>query len=158
MALQRWSPFFRDFVSLRDAVDRLFEESFVNADRLFSWTGIAARTMPLEMYETPEEVVVRALVPGVAPDKLEVSYQQGVLTLRAQTEAPTTQDDWIWHFREFGYGEMIRSISLPKAVDPDRAEATFENGILTLRLPKAEHEKPKQIKVTPVAQIAGSTK
>lgn len=158
MALQRWSPFFRDFVSLRDAVDRLFEESFVNPDRLFSWTGITARTMPLEMYETPEEIVVRALVPGVAPDKLEVSYQQGVLTLRAQTETPPSQDDWVWHFREFGSGEMIRSISLPKAVDPDRAQATFENGILTLRLPKAEHEKPKQIKVTAVAQIAGGTK
>jgi HSP20 family protein len=154
MAIVRWSPFFRDVVSFRDAVDRLFEESFVNADRLFSWTGIAARTMPLEMVETPDEIVVRALVPGVAPDKLEVSYHQGLLTLRAQTEAQPSHDNWVWHVREFGYGEMIRSISLPKAVDPDRAVATFENGILTLRLPKAEHEKPKQIKISLVTDGA----
>ncbi len=156
MTVTRWNPF-RDFVSLRDAVDRLFEESFVNPDRLFSVTGVAARAMPLEIYETPDQIVVRALCPGVKPDGLDVSYQQGVLTLRARTQAPAAHDDWTWHLREFGYGEMTRTIALPREVDADRAEAHFVDGILTLTLPNAEAAKPKQIKIEAQAQIGAGT-
>lgn len=157
MTMQRWSPFVRDFVSLRDAVDRLFEESFVHPDRLFSMAGTAARTMPLEIYETPEELVVRALLPGVTQDNLDLQYQQGVLTLRAKTETPSAHDDWTWHLREFGYGEMIRTVTLPKEIDVDRAEAKFADGILTLTLPKAEQAKPKQIRIATQGQIGSGT-
>ena len=149
MTIQRSNPFLRDFVSLRDAVDRLFEESVVSPDRLFSWSGVGTRAMPLEIYETPDELVVRALTPGVKPDALDVQYHQGVLTLRARTETPQAHDDWTWHVREFGYGEMVRTVTLPRDIDIDRAEANFVDGILTLTLPKAEQAKPKQIKITP---------
>jgi HSP20 family protein len=156
MTVTRWNtPFLRDFVSLRDAMDRLFEESFVSPERLLAGTGGSARIMPLEIVETPDDVVVRALVPGVTPDNLDVQYHQGVLTLKARTETPQAHDDWTWHVREFGYGEMTRAISLPRPIDVERAEASFENGILTLRLPKSDQAKPKQIKVTPgQAQIS----
>lgn len=147
MTIQRWNPFLRDFVSLRDAVDRLFEESFVSPDRLTSWRGTATRPMPLEIYETPDELVVRALTPGVSPDQLDIQYQQGTLTLRARTETPAAHDDWAWHVREFGYGEMVRTVSLPREIDAARAEASFEHGVLTLRLPKAEEAKPRQIPI-----------
>jgi HSP20 family protein len=144
----------RDFVSLRDAVDRLFEESFVSPERLFSWAfGTGGRAMPLEIYETPDELVIRALMPGVTPENLEVQYQQGVLALRGRTEAPPAHDDWTWHLREFGHGEMTRTVTLPREIDPDQAQATFENGILTLRLPKREEAKPKTIRVVPAVQI-----
>jgi HSP20 family protein len=148
MTIQRGNPFLRDFVSLRDAVDRLFEESVVSPERLMNWRGSGVRPMPLEIYETPEELVVRALTPGVSPDQLEVNYQQGTLTLRARTETPSAHDDWTWHMREFGYGEMVRTISLPREIDADRAEASFEHGILTLHLPKAEEAKPRQIPIS----------
>jgi len=149
MTVTRWnSPFLRDFVSLRDAMDRLFEESFVSPDRLFSGTAGSARIMPVEIVETPDDVVVRALVPGVTPENLDVQYHQGVLTLKARTETPQAHDDWTWHVREFGYGEMTRAISLPRPIDVEHADAAFENGILTLRLPKSEQAKPKQIKVS----------
>ena len=154
MTIQRSNPFLRDFVSLRDAVDRLFEESVVSPDRLFSWSGVGTRAMPLEIYETPDELVVRALTPGVKPDALDVQYHQGVLTLRARTETPQAHDDWTWHVREFGYGEMVRTISLPRQIDAEKANATFEHGILTLRLPKAEGAKPRQIPVTGAAQLS----
>ncbi|HET7678317.1 MAG TPA: Hsp20/alpha crystallin family protein [Candidatus Limnocylindrales bacterium] len=155
--IQRWDPFLRQFVSLRDAVDRLFEESVVNPDRLFSWTTAGARTMPLEIHETPDDIVVRALVPGVSPEALDVQYQQGVLTLRARTETPSAHDDWIWHLREFGYGEMTRTVSLPREIDVDQAQATFEHGVLTLRLPKAAEAKPRTIRVESPSRIgAGS--
>ena len=147
MAIQRWNPFLRDFVSLRDAVDRLFEESFVSPERLFSTVGGGTRSMALEVYETPDQVVVRALCPGVTPEDLDVQYDQGVLTLRARTETPAAHDDWTWHLREFGYGEMTRSISLPTQIDADKAHAEFMNGILSLYLPKAESARPRQIKV-----------
>ncbi len=141
------TPFMRDFVSLRDAVDRLFEQSFVSPERLYQ-ASATSRPMPLEIYETPDELVVRALTPGVTPDQLDVQYQQGVLTLRARTETPGAHDDWVWHVREFGYGEMTRTITLPREIDVDRAHASFEHGVLTLRLPKAEEAKPRQIPVT----------
>lgn len=150
MTMQRFNlnPFLRDFVTLREAVDRLFDESFVSPTRALSWSGTGNRPMPLEIYETPDDIVVRALTPGVTPDQLDVQYQQGVLTLRASTETPSAHDDWTWHVREFGYGEMIRTVTLPKEIDVDRANATFEHGVLTLRLPKAEQAKPRQIEIS----------
>ena len=152
MAIQRWDPFLRDFVSLRDAVGRLFEESFVSPERLFSTVGGGTRPMALEIYETPDQLVVRALTPGVMPQDLDVQYHDGVLTLKARTETPAAHDDWTWHVREFGYGEMTRSIRLPVEIDADRAEARFAHGILTLSLPKAEQAKPRQIKVVSADQ------
>ena len=158
MTVTRWNPI-RDFVSLRDAMDRLFEDSFVSPERLFTVASGVGRTLPIEVYETSEEIVVRALCPGVTPEQLQVSYQQGILTLRAQTKSPETHDDWTWHVREFGYGEMARSFTLPKEIDADRAEAHFQDGVLTLRLPKSEQAKPKQIRVATQAQLsAGATK
>ena len=157
MAIERWNPFLRDFVSLRDAVDRLFQESVVSPERLFSVGSGMGFRMPLEVYETPEEIVVRALTPGVTADGLDVNYQQGVLTLRARTQAPESHDGWTWHLREFGYGEMTRAITLPKEIDADRAQAHFQDGVLTLRLPKSEQAKPKQIRVDTPAQIGSGT-
>jgi HSP20 family protein len=146
---------FRDFVSLRDAIDRLFEESFVSPERLLSWTTIAAgRTLPLEVYETPDDIVVRALVPGMDPEDLDVQVHQGLLTLRAKAKAPEAQDKWTWHVREFGYGEVVRQVALPKGVDVDQVRTTLEKGILTLTLPKLAEARPKQIKVVAQPQIA----
>ncbi len=157
MTLQRWDPF-RDVMTLRDAVDRLFEESFVNPDRLFSLIGRGSRPMPLEVYETGDELVVRALVPGVTEDNLDVQYQQGMLTIRAKTETPAAHDDWTWHLREIGYGEMTRTLTLPREIDVDHAQASFKDGILTLHLPKAPEARPKQIKVSSAAQIGAGSK
>jgi HSP20 family protein len=156
MVVRIASPVFQDFVTLRDAMDRLFQESFVDPARLLS-VGGSSRTMPLEVHETPETVVVKALLPGVSPDDLDVVCEDGVLTLRAKTETPQANDDWTWHLREIGYGEFTRSIRLPARIDVEKADARFENGILTLTLPKAADAKPARISVAPAAQIdAGS--
>jgi HSP20 family protein len=157
MVVRTLTPRFQDFVTLRDAMDRLFQESFVDPARLLS-AGGASRAMPLEVYETPDMVVVKALVPGVSPEDLEVSCEDGTLTLKARTEAPQAHDDWTWHLREIGYGEFSRSIRLPAKVDVDAADANFENGILTLTLPKAAEAKPTRIPVTAAARLgAGSS-
>jgi HSP20 family protein len=153
MTIQRWNPFLRDFVSLRDAVDRLFEESFVSPERLLSVGGSGTRPMGLEVYETPDEVVVRALTPGVSSEDLDIQYHEGVLTLRARSQAPGSHDDWTWHLREIPYGEMVRSITLPRQIDAEHAQASFTDGVLTLRMPKTEQAKPRTIPIQQASQI-----
>src|SRR3954453_17742633 len=102
----------RDFMSLRDAVDRMFEDSFSNPGSWYSLSG-SARYLPIDVYETPDEIVVRAHVPGVKPDDVEVNYQQGVLTLRTTTHAVENPDGYRWYVREIGAGEVTRQIPLP---------------------------------------------
>jgi len=156
MADRTTSPLLQDFVTLRDAMDRLFAQSFVDPARLLS-AGGAARSMPLEIYETPDAVIVKALVPGIAAEHLDVQYTQGTLTLHATTEAPQAHDDWTWYVREIGYGEYTRGIQLPVPIDVEGVRTNLEHGILTLTLPKVEAARPKQIKIHPAKQLTGST-
>jgi|tagenome__1003787_1003787.scaffolds.fasta_scaffold20865469_2 HSP20 family protein len=136
----------RDFMTLRDAVDRLFDDNFVNPGNLYSLTG-GGRHLPIDVYETQDELVVRAHVPGVTPDELEINYQQGVLTLRATTKPVEAKDGWRWYVRELGAGEVTRQITLPREIDVDHATASFENGVLTLTLPKSAAAKPRRIEI-----------
>ena len=139
----------RDFVTLRDAMDRLFEDSFVSPSRWFNiaGNGTGSGYLPLDIYETQDDVVVRAFVPGVTPDNLDVNYQQGVLTLRAKSATPEVDEDFRWYLHEITTGEVIRQVTLPRDVDVDHARASFEHGVLTLQLPKTAEAKPKQIKI-----------
>jgi HSP20 family protein len=136
----------REFMTLRDAVDRLFDDNFVNSGNLYSLTG-SGRYLPIDVYETQDEIVVRAHVPGVSPDELEVNYQQGVLTLRATMKGVESEDGWRWYVREIGAGEVTRQITLPRGIDVDQASANFENGVLTLTLPKSATAKPRRITI-----------
>ena len=145
-----FTPVLRDFVTLRDAMDKLFEQSFVDPARLSGFAGLAgsAGSMPLEVYQTPEAVVVKALAPGITPDNLEVTFERGVLTLHGSMPAPKVNENWRWYLREIGYGEFTRAISLPIEVDAEHAQASFEHGVLTLTLPKAQAAKPRQIRIS----------
>jgi len=136
----------RDFMTLRDAVDRLFDDNFANSGNWYSLAG-SGRYLPIDVYETQDEIVVRAHVPGVSPDELEVNYQQGVLTLRATMKGVESQDGWRWYVREIGAGEVTRQITLPRGIDVDQASANFENGVLTLTLPKSATAKPRRITI-----------
>jgi len=143
--LTRWEPF-RDLVSLREAMDRLFEESVVRSEG----AALAPRvtgTLALDVYETDNDVVVKASVPGVDPEDLDISITGETLTIKGETrtEEEVEEEDYI--YRERRYGAFSRSAAIPTSVEADEAEADFEDGILTLRLPKAEKVKPKAIKV-----------
>ena len=143
MALTTWSPF-QEFVSLRDAMDRLFNESMVRPN------GLVGRTStPYDLYETEEGLTFRFAVPGIRPEDVEVTVNQGTLSVKATYPQPAEeQTGWIWHVRGLPQsGEFQYSFRLPTAVDADRAEATFEHGVLTLSLPKAEAAKPKRIQI-----------
>jgi HSP20 family protein len=143
--LVRWEPF-RDLMSLREAMDRLFEESFVRP-RESLLAPIGAGTLAIDMYETPDEVVVRTALPGVAPEDIDVSVVGDTLTIKAETKTEEDEKGTNHIRRERRYGAFSRSLSLPTNVVPDKAVADFSKGILTLRLPKAEEVKPKRIEI-----------
>jgi HSP20 family protein len=136
---------FRDFVSLRQAMNSLLEDSFVRP--FGAVNGIAARTVPVDIYQTENELVVRATVPGVQPEGLSISVLDGVLTLKGEQQAHQAPEGAHYLRQEMSYGTWERSFELPFSVQSDKAEARFEHGILTVTLPKAEEAKPRQIKI-----------
>lgn len=155
----RWDPF-RDAMSLREAMDRLLEQSVVSP-RGPAGAARGAQTLPIDLWETSESLVVRVPLPGVKPenDDVEISVDGSVLTIRARLPdaageggeaAPGGTDQRVrWIAREVPRGEAQRSIELPVAVDADRAAAHFGNGLLLLTLPKAQAARPRRINVTP---------
>lgn len=147
-----------DFMSLRDTMDRFFDDRAITPGSWLTWTRPGAQFVPLDVYETADEFVVRALVPGVGPDGIDVEYQQGTLTIRSKVGPATAPEGATWLVREIGGGQSIRQITLPHSVDIDHVQTAFENGVLTLTLPKSPDARPKQIKVSAAPQIgAGST-
>ncbi len=144
-SLVRWEPF-NELVSLRDAMDRLFEESFVRPRDgwLFPFGG---ETLAVDMYETDNEVVVKTAIPGVKPEDIDISITGETLTIKGETKAEEKVEKANYIRQERRYGSFCRSVTLPTQVVSDKAEAVFENGVLTLTLPKAEEVKPKSIKV-----------
>lgn len=135
-----------DMISLRSAMDRLFNESYVPGQSAGSTRGV----MPLDVYATENEVVVLAAVPGMNADDIQITIEKNTVTLSGtMPNVAESQDakDVSWYLHELPYGTFERTLTLPTQLDSNRAEATFENGMLRLTLPKAETEKPKQIKV-----------
>jgi len=141
----RWEPM-RDLVSLRDAMDHLFEESFVQP--WSGWAGLGEEgKLALDMYQTKDALVVEAPIPGVKPEDVEISVTGDVLTIKAETkfEEKVEKENYIRQERRYGF--FSRSIRLPEGLDKAKAEAGFENGVLTVTFPKSEEVKPKSVKV-----------
>lgn len=148
--LTRWNPM-GEVLSLRQAMDRLFEDSFVNP---VGWATIANGqvTPQIDVYEMPDEVVVTAALPGVRPDDVDVTLSGQTLTLKGEVKADEnlTRDQLIYQERRFG--AFHRQIQLPVRVDGDSVDATYEHGILTLRIPKAAEVRPRHIEIKPAAK------
>ena len=145
MSITRWDPF-RDLITLREAMDRLFEESFVRpGTRWSAGQGEGYCSLPIDIYQTDEELVVQAVVPGLNPEDVDITIEGDTLTLRGEIKGPI--DNVTYVIRERPCGKFQRSLRLNIPVQADKAEATFEKGILTLTIPKQEKIKPKQIKV-----------
>jgi HSP20 family protein len=145
MAIERWHPF-TELMSLRQAMDRLFEDSFVRPSRALETIGELAAPA-LDVYQTPSEVVVKAALPGVKPEDVNIDITGDTLTVKGQSKAEqeVKREDYLYQERR--YGAFSRSVVLPSGLKSDKAEATMEDGVLTLTIPKAEEVKPKAIKV-----------
>jgi len=149
----RWEPF-RELVSLRQAMDRLFEESFVRPSRFLSLLGEEARPA-IDMHQTANEVVVKAALPGVKPEDVDITITGDTLTIRGETKGKeeVKREDYLC--QECRYGAFSRYITLPSALKTEKVEASFEDGVLTLTIPRAEEAKHKTIKVKTKGVIEG---
>ena len=140
--LIRWEPA-REMMTLREAMDHLFDDAFTRPLTLRDgWSAPA-----IDMYQTDDEVVVKASLPGVKADEVQINITGEVLTLKGETRQVEEKKDKAWHMREQRWGAFERAIALPTEVVADKAKAEFENGILTIFLPKAEEVKPKIINI-----------
>ena len=152
MAIRVWDPF-REMVSLREAMNSLLQESFVRPSSMPSDAGIAM--LPLDISENENEFVVKASLPGVRPEDVEITTHGDTLTIRGEIKAEEEKSGEHYHLRERRFGQFQRTVGLACPISADKAQAHFENGVLTLTLPKAEEAKPKQIKIG-VAAAGGS--
>ncbi len=142
----RWDPF-RDVVTLREAMDRLTEDGLSTRqqpdhNRRFR--------LPIDAYVTPEDIVVMANMPGIKPEDVEIILEGDALTIRAERPAPLENVNYV--IQERTYGAFQRTLNINVPVDAEKAEAKFENGLLTLTVPKAEAARPKQIRVMSKAE------
>jgi HSP20 family protein len=153
MSTERWDPF-REVMTLRDAVDRLFQQSIVRPGNLIS--GLRSEAVPIDVLETDRAVQVRASIPGVKPDDLQVTIQGNLLTIGGESRAEEEHEGQHWIVREHRFGEFRRTVELPVPVDADRAEAHFEYGVLTLTLPKLEAVQPRRIAIGKSSAGSGS--
>jgi len=141
MALMNWNPE-REAVQMYEKMNRLMEET---RNMLDYAGGSRMARLPIDAYSTENEIVVTAALPGVNPDEVEITVEGDTLTLRG--EIPARLDNVRYLFTERFHGPFIRTLQLNVPVDVDKIEATFDRGMLTLTLPKAEEIRPKVIKV-----------
>jgi HSP20 family protein len=140
--ISRWEPF-RDMMTLREAMDRLFEDSFVRPGPRWAEEGTCA--LPIDAYTTADDVVIIAAVPGVEPNDIEVTIDGDTLTIKGEFKGPLENVDYV--VRERTCGKFSRTVRLNVPVEAGKAEATFDKGVMTLVIPKSEEVKPRTIKV-----------
>ncbi len=146
--IRRPSPF-REMAAMRDTIDRLFDESPLPRP-MFATTSELG--MPFDIRVTPATVEVEAALPGAKPEDVEITVTGSTLTITATTTRESDGADDRYLVREIRRGSFTRTIALPQGLEPDRATARFENGLLTLSIPKAEVVKPRQIRIEAVAE------
>lgn len=139
----RWEPA-REMMTLREAMDRLFDDAFT---RPLSLSGSNWSIPAVDMYQTDNEVVVKAALPGIKADEVQINVTGEVLTIKGETKQENETKEKAYHIREQRWGAFERSLVLPTEVVADKAKADFENGVLTITLPKAEEVKPKTINI-----------
>jgi HSP20 family protein len=144
MTIDRWEPV-REMVSLRDAVNSLFQDSFVPPNRARSDRG-AAFALPLDITEAENDFVVTASLPGIKPEDVQTTILGDTLAIRGESKVEE-ENGHNWLLRERRFGSFQRSVSLGTPINADKATAQFEHGVLTLTLPKSEQARPKQIKL-----------
>jgi len=141
--LTRWEPF-RGVTSLQEQVNRLFNDAF---ERQGEESSLTAWAPAVDIYETEHELVVKADLPDVDPKDLDIRVENNVLTIRGERKFEKKVNEENYLRVERAYGSFARSFTLANSVNSDAIKADYQNGVLTLTIPKREEAKPKQIKV-----------
>ena len=152
--LTRYDPF-REMLTLRRAMDRMFDRAL---DTDSEWQPVTWN-LALDVAENKDEFLVKASIPGIHPDDLDITYADNVLTIKGETKEEKEIKEDQYHLRERRFGSFARSVTLPNKIQGDAIEARYEAGVLTLRLPKVEEAKPKKIAIhVPKVIEAGNKK
>ena len=140
MVMQRWDPF-RDLRQMDETMNRLWR----------GYGGVPASTedwnISMDVIQRPDEIVVKASMPGVKPEAVDLAIEDNILTLRADRKPDYEDDKSVYLVQERPTGSFYRALRLPETVDASKVQSTYENGVLTIVLPKAEEKKKKQIKI-----------
>ena len=147
MTAEQWNPFY-EMVSLRDAVNSLLHESLVPPGGARSERRAATFTLPLNIAEAEDDFVVTASMPGMKSEDVRTMVLGDTFTIRGETKVDEERKGHNWLVRERRAGSFQRSVNLGTPIDADKASAQFENGVLTLTLPKSEQARPKQINIS----------
>ena len=154
--ITRYNPY-GELVTLRDAMGRLFEDSFVSP---LTWRQLDGEMLnpAMDVHQTGDEIIVTASLPGLKAEDVDITITGQTLAIRGEFKADEKVERDQYLYRERRFGTFNRQLQLPVRVKGDAASATFENGVLTLRIPKAEDVKPRQIQVKAAPkQVESST-
>jgi HSP20 family protein len=154
--ITRYNPY-GELVTLRDAMGRLFEDSFVSP---LTWRQLDGEMLnpAVDVHQTADEIVVSASLPGLKAEDVDITITGQTLSIRGEFKADEKVERDQYLYRERRFGTFHRQVELPVRVQGDATTATFEDGVLTLKIPKAEEVKPRQIKVKPaMKQVEPST-
>ena len=154
-ALTRWDPA-GDFAAMRNMMDRLFDQGFGRFPALRNSEDFGPASLSLDVVENGENFVVRAAVPGVEPKDVEISVDEDILTIKGEFSTREEKEEENYLRREIRAGSFQRQLRLPPTVDPEKADAKFEHGMLTLTLPKKPEARARSIKITPQGVIEGT--
>lgn len=135
-----------EFVTLRDAMDRLFEDSII---RPFNGLTAAVTSFPVDFSELKDKFVLKASLPGMKPEDITIEATPDEIVIKGETKETSELKEADYLRKEIRYGKLQRSITLPLAIDTSKVEAVFENGFVTITLPKSESVKPKMVTIKP---------
>ena len=145
MTIVRWEPL-RELGTLQSEMNRLF-------NTVFDGPAPSGATMrrwmpPMDLVESGEDFVLRADLPGMSEEDVKIELEDSTLTISGERKAEHEQREKGWHRIERSFGRFSRSLTLPDGVDPDRIEASFNHGVLDVRIPKPEQRKPRRIAIS----------
>jgi len=140
MVMQRWDPF-RDLRQMDETMNRLWRGFGTTPASTEDWN------IAIDVVQRPDEVVVKASTPGIKPETIDLSIEDNVLTLRAERKPDFEDNKSVYLIQERPTGTFYRALRLPETVDSGNVQSSYENGVLTIVMPKAEEKKKKQIKI-----------
>jgi len=146
MTIVKWDPF-RDVATLQDRINRLFNESFGQTRDLNDDMKACAWSPAVDIYETEGELVLKAELPGIQKEDVSVEVKDNVLTLKGERFPEPEVDADKYYRKEICFGTFERSFTLQDRIQPELIKATFKNGVLIVKIPRPQLEKPKQINV-----------
>ena len=150
--VRRPSPF-GELMTLRQAMDRLFDDDY----RPFRWLsgGVDGPALPLDVSTSDDSLTIEAALPGIKPEDVDITVENGTVRISGKTADERTAEEGSYVLQEIRRGNFSRTVTLPTGLEPDKATASFEHGILRLEIPKAEQVKPRQIKISAVSEGNG---